>query len=79
MASYDIFGHISTILSQILLGWKAKLVFGLTSYQTQFTWHNVPNQIFWTKFLPLGLNQIHQTKSIDPNLSNQNYKTDLQN
>ena len=81
--SYNHFEHILTILSGILMGWKAKLVFGLinwwdlTSYQPQFTRPNVPNPIYWTKFVPWGLNQIYQiywTIFNKPKLQNWIYK-----
>ena len=59
MASYNIFGDISTIAGLILMVWHAKLVFSLLAFNP-----NLPNQIYWTKFIePTLWNQIHQTKS----------------
>ena len=64
MASYTIFGDISTIASWILMVWKANFVFGLlnsyivTSYWTQFTQPNIPNQMY------IGVSlQIYQAQS----------------
>ena len=68
LAMCNIFGHISTIYTQILMVWKAKFVFGLlhwyylTSYQTNFTQPNIPNWIYWIQFV---LNQIYLTKFIE--------------
>ena len=38
-----------------------------TSYQNLFTKLSLPKQIFKTKFLPCGLNQIYETKFAKPN------------
>ena len=60
--------------------WKANLIFDLlnsynsTSYQTQFTKLDRPNQNYQSKFVPRGLNQIYETKSTNPYLQNQIYK-----
>ena len=39
----------------------------LTSYQNWFTIPNSPNQIYWTKFVPWGLNLIYWNKFSKPN------------
>ena len=63
MANY--FGHVSAILSQILMVQKAKLVLSLPNwyipiYQTQY----IPNQIHLIKPTELNPpNQFYQTKA----------------
>ena len=88
MASFYIFGDISTIAGQILMVWKAKLVFGLlkwynlTRYQPQFTKPKLTDQLYQTKstesnfsywIKPNLFNQLYQIKSTKPNLQNQIY------
>ena len=74
MVSYYIFGDISTIAGQILMVWKAKLVFGLlkwynlTGYQPQFTKPKLTDQLYQTKSTEFFLGD--QTKFIQPTLPN---------
>ena len=80
MASYYIFGDISTIASQILMVREVNFVFSflnsrnLTSYQTQFIKPNLLNQICTLETKPNLLNQIYQSQSTLPNLQNQVYQ-----
>ena len=88
MASFYIFGDISTIAGQILVVWKAKLVFGLlkwynlTRYQPQFTKPKFTDQLYQTKstesnfsygIKPNLFNRLFQIKFIKPDLQNQIY------
>ena len=41
-----------------------------------FLKQDIPNQIKRTEFVPLGLNPIYETKSIETKLLNQIYKTE---
>ena len=62
MASYYIFGDISTIEGRILMVCKAKLVFGL------FKWYNITR--YQPQFTKLKLtHQLYQTKSTESNIS----------
>ena len=72
------FGHISTILSRILMGVKSKvsLWYQICSLGTK---PNIPSQIYWTKFTKPNLqNWIYKIKSTNQNVfnaKNQIYQT----
>ena len=51
----------------------------LTSYPTQLTKSNVPNQIYYTKFVPCELKQIYWIKFTKPNVQTKSTKLNLSN
>ena len=72
--------YIFCLCEQIVALWKAKLVFSilnwynLTSYRTEFTSPNIPNQFYLTKLVSWGIHQIYWRKFTIAKPQNQNHK-----